>query len=792
MSRGRDAEIRTIQHDFGSPPSQDHSIQSGNYVRFTTSSDSANSRERRSGLSDKIEHVDEVWEKPKPVASTRKRQVFGNVVVYHLASILITIFITILYARKISWPDKITVFIGSFASIQFAAKVIELLAVLSVSNVLYHRLRFLFIKRDGIPLGFLYANFRLGNPLYFVSSEFLGAIRLALTANGALFTLILIILIAVVTFIAGPLSAILLTLTPGFWPFPLDSPLIESWRNNCQNWFPIQDQGYGLQNLHIAPFSLYLSSLGLDLGVTWLCSNSSTSTIECLSFFQWEHPQIVSSLMETPNTKVIPMETEWYNAITSTISGYNLAYNYWFWYNQAVSIVTCSTLPAAAGIYGVSEALVMAENYINYSSIPDGLQLAINSSWSDSSGHLPAKQPVVLSHRGFASTELGNGSVVDWNNTAVQAREVSFQPQFYPGFSIAIRQLGSGLLAQISNHNLTVAPFFSFLDIQNAIPYNISTASIKVTFVDSERLGLGEGYNDVEIEVSIFAAIWAEAGDSSSFYQPYNFETHVYGGGYILTIPGDLKRDPEGYLTNGSSILSGVVPIDGAWLNSLDIDPSAVNTSDSIRNPFAVDIAGASYIYDQQSLFQFIATSESLAVNFLSLPTMLAAVMAAAPCSFGACSQSWFAPAVAWAKDYNYSRQQSAEAAAAAGSQVSQHVTVSFLTHGYAVSTAVAIGLAVLWLHVLVAVAHILVVLLSGCWTTAAWSNLRRVSVPGPALARAPPAGQRGRRGRQPPRLAAHGPHPGAQGCGPPGDGPLRGGAPQACGRGRGRYLGNA
>ncbi len=149
-----------------------------------------------------------VTEAPKEVSTNRKVRLLVSVARFHLPSLCFTVFITVLYARNSLWPGNgaavpphaydptlthvFATRLGDgptanhIAALQFAAKLNEGLVVISLSNILFHRVRYLMLQSDGVPLGLLASSFQLSNLLNFFNPEILGTAKNAISTTSTL------------------------------------------------------------------------------------------------------------------------------------------------------------------------------------------------------------------------------------------------------------------------------------------------------------------------------------------------------------------------------------------------------------------------------------------------------------------------------------------------------------------------------------------------------------------------------------------------------------------------------
>jgi len=188
------------------------------------------------------------------------------------------------------------------SALQFLAKIHEGLILLSVSNIVFHRLRYLLLSSDGIPLGLLSLPHQLSSPLHLFSNEFLGAAADMLSGPFAFLTTLLIILAFAIVATAGPLSATLMIPRQGLWQASFTDPQIPDIlrSQNASN----TEYRSGRLKMHIPPAELYQTSIGPDLGITWACKDLDEGE-PCLSIFQATFPQILIRSMSLDHVKTL-------------------------------------------------------------------------------------------------------------------------------------------------------------------------------------------------------------------------------------------------------------------------------------------------------------------------------------------------------------------------------------------------------------------------------------------------------------------------------------------------------
>lgn len=237
--------------------------------------------------------------KAAKVATQKRRQVLFHALRFHLAPLAMTIFFTVLYTREIRWPFSQAPTAGTAqAGIQFLAQLHETLVIVSLAQILLHRIRYHLLRETGIELGLLYANFRLGSPLYCFSSEFLGAARRMFHNSTTLGTATLTLFTIIISVALSPLSAILLTPQPRVSKLPAWDPL---WKDIFFNGSSQNMSDHYEIRVPIVEKDLWPPSIGPELNITWSCDNISNNDSSCSRSPSWFNMEYENILLSTLN-----------------------------------------------------------------------------------------------------------------------------------------------------------------------------------------------------------------------------------------------------------------------------------------------------------------------------------------------------------------------------------------------------------------------------------------------------------------------------------------------------------
>ena len=158
---------------------------------------------------------------PRAAATQRKRWLNILYCLPHMIPLAATITILILNARGVYWqdlgrPNQNTI----LQALQYAAKAHELTMAASLTAIVVHQIQYDLSSSKGVSLGFLTAGFRLSDPLYICTREFLGGAMARVHSRGmSRFTALtyLLVLGVALTLVVGPSSAIAMIPRLNWW-----------------------------------------------------------------------------------------------------------------------------------------------------------------------------------------------------------------------------------------------------------------------------------------------------------------------------------------------------------------------------------------------------------------------------------------------------------------------------------------------------------------------------------------------------------------------------------------------
>lgn len=662
------------------------------------------------------------FEKPKAVSSSRKRDAVASWAIYHLPPLAVTTVLTVMYVQQWTWPypgpsDEV------MAVLQFPAKVHECLIVASLSNIIFHRLRYLLIKSDhGVPLGLVTTPFQLNNPLYYVGPEFLGALRRLLSSVSIFLTFGLVLIIALLSLAASPLSAVLLIPRRLVFPIPASHPVMQGLINRNFLIDPPDGDGTYLADTLILPgdrqFPLSFSS---ELGASWTCPSLGNMQGHCVSFFQDLFPDIVSVAVGANNDDFVPLDPDPLNVTVGgaklrlRVNNLQIDSEEVGLLNSSSSGLTRATCPlriSTPTLFGVQQ---MIRNNPNVT----GTDTISSLYWSARNKTQPSLQPQILAHSCFGMVTTSKISLEylisagwdepteDFSSPFTENYSNCFATGWFPGFEFRMTET---LATQLLRQNWATG-FLLFVDIQDQVPFPISGAYISV---GTKELSTQV---DQRMEIVYFVASWAPASPTSIRYFDQVSNSPITAG--------ELRTPLNNLLNQTPPPSNSVVRMDANWLNTLDIFPFELVPTDR----------GFPRLTNNSiSLFTHITQTTN------TMPSLLAAIMAAAHGVFGAlppgpsmcvspngkaCYRGPDDGSRKRAIEYDLAQNVTGPARDLVQNQLQARVKVEQVAFGYKFEgTTIKFAFAFLYLHALLVVGHLVAMFAGGVWSSSAWGNL--------------------------------------------------------------------
>jgi len=666
------------------------------------------------------------FEKPKPVSSSRKRDVVASWAVYHLPPLIVTAVLTVMYVQQWTWPhpgpsDEV------IAVLQFPAKIHECLIVASLSNIIFHRLRYLLIKSDqGVPLGLVTTPFQLNNPLYYVGAEFLGSLQRLFSSFSLFLTFGLVLIIALLSLAASPFSAVLLIPREFVFPVPENHAVMEGLlRLGFLVGPPDSDGTYLADTLFVPVDRQFPMSFGADLGASWTCPTLGNLQGNCVSFFQDLFPDILSVALGANNDDFVPLAPD-SGGVTTGGARLRLRVNNLEIGTEELTLnetIAAGLTRAKAPLRIGTQPLFFVQTSIAANPNVTATDTISSLYWSAQNKTLPSIQPQILSHTCLGAVTTSNLSVeylmsVGWDESTGEFSSSTenygncFGRGWFPGFAF---QMTETLATQLMRQNWATG-FLLFIDIEDQAPFPISGAYISVQAKElSTQL-------DQIMEITYFVGSWEAASPTTIRYfggvpnSPITageFDTPLYD---LLGRPGP-SRD-------------SVVRMDTDWLNTLDIFPFEV-----------VPTNGGFPQLSRNSISLFTHATQT--TN--GVPSLLVAIMAAAQGVFGALPPG---PSMCVAPNgracyrgegpgeraiaYELAQNVTEAARGLAENQLQARIKMERRAFGYKFEgTTIRLAFAFLYLHALLILGHLVAMVAGGFWSSSAWTNLTDLVVLG-------------------------------------------------------------
>ncbi|KAK3368524.1 hypothetical protein B0H63DRAFT_77186 [Podospora didyma] len=669
--------------------------------------------------------------KPKKVASRRRLTAILLIARYHIGSLAVTFWLVGMYATGWIWyppgPSQDTL-----SALQFVAKIHEGLIILSLSNILLHRVRYLLMSgTDGVPLGFITAPWQLSSPLYFVDSEFWGSAVRSVTAATHLGTLLLIVVCLVLSIAIGPFSAIVILPQVGTWPMPTWVPGMKGYlADRAAN--QETEGGFRPYSFAVNASELYPTDVGPSMGMTWECVDSAEG---CLSMFNERFDSII--LQSVPGKGAGGGGYSDYISTDEPCAPYNVtAVDVWLCLTDNVHPLSDEIIYAENVTYtgvGIATSPTMLQSGLMWRDLSDRFvanidwttleKTVVKTSYSDAAGQrVPVKQPLVA-----VQCREGHFNWTDFQPGA----NVWFPNGIYPEFNLTVDETLSDMVWNLNLSRPANASFLTYFDMQPYMPpsHTLSTAMLMVEpYYDMSMNEMRPDYRAVQLCYAV--ARWVESDiwiDKMSGYA----RSRLVGGPVETLVNETEQVDP-----------SKIIRIDPEWMMKLN-NPRF--TGSRLQN-----VLGEAGDGRPVSSYDFLAGACITDVNCLTaaLSAMLSETLKGVQCAFTPCFDADDTDSSG--ATYNYTRLRTFTEADVDRQYVNATVEYFIVAYGYSLESGwlVVLGLVVLLLHAVIVVVHILLIACGG-WSSDAWGQLGELLVlalnsTAPKLLRANSAGVRG------------------------------------------------
>lgn len=157
-------------------------------------------------------------EEPKPIWTRSRKRAFCYFLLMHFAPVAITLVLFWLYLDGFQWRASDV----QLKTLLFAAKLHESLIVISLGDILFHRIRYNLLTGRGISFGLLVSPFRVSNPIALFQTPFMASAGFTLKSAPELLTILLVVLVSILALLAGPSSGVLMLPKYDWWEIPSD------------------------------------------------------------------------------------------------------------------------------------------------------------------------------------------------------------------------------------------------------------------------------------------------------------------------------------------------------------------------------------------------------------------------------------------------------------------------------------------------------------------------------------------------------------------------------------------
>lgn len=148
-------------------------------------------------------------ERPKVLFSRRKRKMLYVAAIFHLPAVALTLVLLGFYISHTTWPSPGPTN-NILNSLQFAAKIHEALAFGSITQIVFHRLRYELLGERGLPFGLVIAAFQITSIPYFFSKQFWSPMKAFRQSPHQVLTCMLLLSSLLLAMALGPSSAIVM------------------------------------------------------------------------------------------------------------------------------------------------------------------------------------------------------------------------------------------------------------------------------------------------------------------------------------------------------------------------------------------------------------------------------------------------------------------------------------------------------------------------------------------------------------------------------------------------------
>lgn len=177
-----------------------------------------NATEQRTDLQNKRDPVEE----PKSIWTKNRKRAFLFFLVLHFVPVAITLILFWLYLGNFQWRANDL----QLKALLFAAKLHESTILVSLGDILFHRIRYHLLTSRGISFGLLVSPFRFSTPFSLVQAPFVASARYTLRSGPEFATVLLIVLVSTLAMLAAPSSGVLMLPRYAWWQISNDDDIV--------------------------------------------------------------------------------------------------------------------------------------------------------------------------------------------------------------------------------------------------------------------------------------------------------------------------------------------------------------------------------------------------------------------------------------------------------------------------------------------------------------------------------------------------------------------------------------
>lgn len=152
-------------------------------------------------------------EMPKSVWTKNRKRAFLHFLAIHFVPVAITLVLFWLYLDGFQWRANDI----QLKTLLFAAKLHESLIVVSLGDILFHRIRYNLLTSRGVSFGLLVSPFHVSNPCSLFQAPFMSSAGFTLKTAPELLTISLVVLVSVLALLAAPSSGVLMIPRYDWW-----------------------------------------------------------------------------------------------------------------------------------------------------------------------------------------------------------------------------------------------------------------------------------------------------------------------------------------------------------------------------------------------------------------------------------------------------------------------------------------------------------------------------------------------------------------------------------------------